>query len=465
MSFCTRGLDTKLKRTSIKITVPSKDPFVKLANTLDWTMIAEIALPDLKKTAKGFWNRGRSLCLRTHLSAMVLQCLLKETDRGIEERINQTPVYQIFTGFGIVYRWHCPDHTKIEEFRNRLVPETHQKIGHYVLAIAQAQGFADASWMDIDSTVQEANVAYPADSTLMKKLSEKCHRVLEYIKSKKKAYAPKLSINIEKIRKVARSYFFLKKNACIEERRKLFKKYHQLVKSQLRNAVEFFNHITLRQLKSLPWNIRRTLTEIREMGWRYLLDVGHFTRTHGIKSGKILSFHAHQVACIKKGKAGKDKEFGRVFQLGRIGGNFLIAFACDSVRMDDKASLLPAIHEHQEIFGQGTLQQVGADKGYYKNKNIKEVEALSINADGLQRTIKAKNQPDQQVVKVLRDRRSGIEPLIQHAKSFGLGKSKTKYDTTTLASGYRSVTGFNLHQLMRHMSGAMDPRLIANGQQ
>ena len=51
-------------------------------------------------------------------------------------------------------------------------------------------------------------------------------------------------------------------------------------------------------------------------------------------------------------------------------------------------------------------------------------------------------------------RRAGIEPLIQHAKSFGLGRSRMKSDATTLASGYRAVMGFNLHQLMRYMHSA-----------
>jgi IS5 family transposase len=454
MSLCRRGLETKLKGTTIRILVPSKDPLIQLANALDWELITEIVLPDLKQTAKGFWHLGRRLVLRTHLSILILQSLCKETDRGIEKSINQTPVYRLFTGFGIVKRWKCPDHTKIEDFRNRLLPETHKQIGHYVLTVAQKIGFADASWMDVDSTVQEANMAYPADATLMKKLSEKCHKVIEFIKGKRKKYAPDFSIEIEKVRKVAQSYFFLKKNASIEARRQLFKKYHWLVKRQLHPTIDFCQSLSLRQIKALPWNIQRALSEIKEMGWRYLLDVAHFTRTHGIKPGKILSFHAHQVACIKKGKAGKEKEFGRVFQLGRIGGNFLIAFACTSVRMNDKQSLLPAVNEHRAIFGKKVLKQVGTDKGYYKRKNIKEIEALGINADGLQRTVNAKSQVDSETAKVLRDRRSGIEPLIKHAKSFGLGKSKMKSDSTTLASGYRSVMGFNLHQMMRHMTMA-----------
>lgn len=92
MSFCLKGLDTKLKCTSIKIMVPSKDPLIKLANSLDWEALAEIALPDLKQTAKGFWYLGRKLRLRLHVSVFVLQALFKETDRGIEERIKQTPM-------------------------------------------------------------------------------------------------------------------------------------------------------------------------------------------------------------------------------------------------------------------------------------------------------------------------------------------------------------------------------------
>lgn len=455
MSLCHQGLDAQLGDIAVTTVVSSSEPLLALANALEWPRIARLAIPDLKQTAKGCWYLGRRLSLRSHLAVMILQSLLKETDRGIEQRIKQTPVLQVFCGKSVLPNWRCPDHTKIEELRNRLAPETHKAIGHYVLQVARREGFADASWMDIDSTVQEANIAYPADATLMKKLCEKSHRVLKFLKEKKKAYTPEgLSLDIEQIRQTAQGYFFLAKNASMECRRERFKHYHALVKRQLRPVIDFTASLTARQRGGLPWNIRCTLEQVREQGWRYLLDVGHFVRTHTIKPGKLLSFHAKALACIKKGKAGKAHEFGRVFQLGRIGGNFLIAFSSTSVRMDDKRSLLPAIHEHRDIFGEGTIKQVGADKGYYRAQNIKDVQALSINADGLQRPRRVKDQLPHEVIQSLRNRRSGIEPLIQHAKSFGLGKSRMKSDITTLASGYRAIMGFNLHQLMRHMTAA-----------
>jgi hypothetical protein len=97
---------------------------------------------------------------------------------------------------------------------------------------------------------------------------------------------------------------------------------------------------------------------------------------------------------------------------------------------------------------------VGTDKGYYSASNIKAIEALAISADGVQRPATIKQRPPPEIIQTLKRRRAGIEPLIQHAKSFGLGRSRMKSDVTALASGYRAVMDFNLHQLMRHMQSA-----------
>lgn len=201
MSIALQGLDSKLKSTPITISVSSRHRFTRLGNGLDWRQLADLVMLDLQQTtAKGRWNLGRKLQLRIHLGVYVLQCLLKETDRGVESRIWDTPVYQVFCGRGIIPGWKCPDHTKVEEFRNRLTPETHQKIGVFVVKTAQDLGFADPTWMDVDSTIQEANIAYPSDASLMKKLSEKANKVIEYLRSQRREYFPEdLSLKIEEI--------------------------------------------------------------------------------------------------------------------------------------------------------------------------------------------------------------------------------------------------------------------------
>lgn len=125
------------------MSVSTRHSLIRLANAIDRKEMLEIAAPDLKLTARGSWWLGRRLFVRTHLGVIVLQALLKETDRGIEERVLATPVLQVFAGRGVVPGWKCPDHTRIEEFRNRLSPETHKRLGFFVVGLAKQLGFAD----------------------------------------------------------------------------------------------------------------------------------------------------------------------------------------------------------------------------------------------------------------------------------------------------------------------------------
>lgn len=450
MSLCQEGLDTKVASTTVRTVVDESDELLQLANALDWQHVATLAWPDLQQTAKGYWWRGRKLRVRTHLGVLVLQCLMKETDRGIERRIGQTRLYQVFCGAGLVPDWKCPDHTKIETFRNRLRPTTQKQLNDYVLQVAQTRGFAAPTWMDLDSTVQEANMAYPSDAQLLRKLAQKGAKILAFLKKAKKRYVPpELQIDLKAINRQAQAYFFLAKNTAMEHRREVFQAYHTLVHHQLKPLLAFLLTVSPQAYDALPWHVQQAMNTLTSPGRRYLLDVAHFIRTHTIKPDKLLAFHCFEVACIRKGKVGKENEFGRVFQLGRIGGNFLIPFTCTDVRMDDKQSLLPAIAEHAEIFGADILKAVGTDKGYYSAANIRKVQQAGINADGIQRPCQVKDQPPEEIVHPLRNRRAGIEPLIGHAKAFGLGRSKMKSDQTTLASGYRAGMGFNLHQLLR----------------
>ena len=46
----------------------------------------------------------------------------------LESRVNYDAACRVFCGSSGVVRWHCPDHTKIENFRNRLSPETQRKL-------------------------------------------------------------------------------------------------------------------------------------------------------------------------------------------------------------------------------------------------------------------------------------------------------------------------------------------------
>ena len=124
-------------------------------NALNWEELGQIILPDLKKsTCKLQWWLGRKLKVRTHLGVFLLQQLLNETDRGMERQLRDNAVYAVFCGKTFVHNWNIPDHTKIEEFRSRLSPQTQCVLTNVIVKLAVKKGFANPVHLDIDSTVQ-----------------------------------------------------------------------------------------------------------------------------------------------------------------------------------------------------------------------------------------------------------------------------------------------------------------------
>lgn len=458
MAIDLSGRKSVPKAGIVTVEISETHPLIQLANVLPWEMLMDQVVVDLKQTTpKGFWFMGRKINVRIHLGAYLLQKIYNLTDRRIEYYIKDNAAFQLFCGQGIVGDWHAPDHTKIADFRNRLAAETQRILANAIAQHAVKLGYGDPSETDFDSTVQEGNIAYPSDASLMTKLGGIAKRFINYVKENFGSLASDISIDLHGIKQKARKYFFLPKNKSIEIKREVFKKLHRFVKQQIKPIVDLCNKLNKRQIADLPWNIRRAYKQIKNDAWRYLLDVGYFARTHTIKVGKILSFHAKMLACIKKGKTGKEFEFGRVFQLGRIKGNFLFAIESTSIEMNDKASFIPLVEEHAKLFGKNSLKTVATDKGYWSSKNLKELLKLSISPEGLQKPSNVKLEyTDLELQEHLQNRRAGIEPLIGHAKYGGqLGKSKMKSDTATLAAGYGSILGFNLRQMIRHRQGKM----------
>ena len=92
------------------------------------------------------------------------------------------------------------------------------------------------------------------------------------------------------------------------------------------------NTLSDKFLEEAKWNYARTIKQIKEFAKDYLEHASVFFTSGKAVSGKALSFHLKEVACFSKGKAGKKYQFGRVFQLGRIAGNFLISPITSSLK-------------------------------------------------------------------------------------------------------------------------------------
>lgn len=454
MSICYSGLDRKTESAKIFINITPRHPLVQLAQAVQWQELANLVITDLQKTPEGKWWLGRKLKLRIHLGVYLLQQLFNKTDRQIEYDINDNAAYQIFCGCTAVDQWHVPDHTKVEKFRSRLSPETQKRLANHMAFHSVRLGFGDLKDLDIDSTIQEANMAYPADSCLLKKLGAMCCKAAHYINSIVGDIQTPLVVNMKKISSKAREYFFLPKRSTKEIKDAKLGALLDVVAKEASAVIRACENFTENQIKKMPWNQARTIMQIKTLARQYLKDVRTFLVTGSIVASKRMSFHLKQVACFTKGKLGKKYQFGRAFQLGRIGGNFFMVEKCTSMQMPDKKSVGPMMQEYQNLFSGRRPESVSTDKGYYSRKNEKLLAIKGVVEIGIQRphNIKAKHpRPlSAECQEQLINRRSGIEPLIGHIKHGGqLGRSRMKSDKTIECSGYTGVLGFNMRQLIR----------------
>ena len=453
MTICNSGINAKCESKEIKIVVHEDNKFIKLSNYLNWEEIAKIIIADLQKTTKsGNLNCGPKLQLRKHLGIYILQSMLDITDREMAFQVENNAIYQVFCGSSIVENWYCPHYTKVEEFRNRISPESQHKITQLILQQAAKAGFANPKITDFDSTVQEANIAYPSDVSLMVKLSEKAEKVAQILSKTGKNFI----INLSKIKSLAKGYFFQAKNTAKEIKKEAFSIIHETVVEEILPVIEEAFKISEEELSKKTKKVKKLFYDVCEVGLKYLSDVEHFIKTNTIAAGKILSFHAKSVACIIKNKAGKPWQFGRVYQLGRIAGNFMMIGKANDIINSDKNALKQLIQEHNEIFGENILESVATDKGYYSAENISSLQNEKVEEIGIQFPENSKKNiliQDENLKKTLYNRRAGTEPLIGHIKNnLGLGRSRMKSDVTTESSAYRCTNGFNLIQTMHYLT-------------
>ena len=100
------------------INIPKDHPLVVLNQSLPWADLMEQTVPLLYQNHGICIDVGRRLNLRAHLGAYILQSVHNWTDRWTEEMLKYYVPARIFCGF--LESSGSLDHTKIEEFRNRL---------------------------------------------------------------------------------------------------------------------------------------------------------------------------------------------------------------------------------------------------------------------------------------------------------------------------------------------------------
>jgi IS5 family transposase len=136
--------------------------------------------------------------------------------------------------------------------------------------------------------------------------------------------------------------------------------------------------------------------------------------------GKVLSLFEPHTQVIRKGKAHKPNEFGRLVRIDEVENGIVSGYEVLEGNAADTNSWLPAIQHHRACFG-GAPQMATADRGFFTAQNEQQAEALGVEqvalpARGRLSNKRAKRQKERWFKRALRWR-AGSEGTISHLKN------------------------------------------------
>jgi len=121
------------------------------------------------------------------------------------------------------------------------------------------------------------------------------------------------------------------------------------------------------RLQTMVERVRRV---VRQTQARVFAGVTQF-------AGKLLSVFEPHTEIIRKGKAGKPNEFGKLVQLQEAENQIITHYEVYDERPSDRHLLLPAVEAHRRKLGR-TPRLLAADAGYYSRANEEGAHALGV---------------------------------------------------------------------------------------
>ena len=355
-------------------------------------------------------------------------CVLKHMKgwsfRDLEREVRSNLLYRRFTHYDAD---PTPDHSVFSRTFALLGPDVTEQVLRRVVGIACEQGVAQGKQFRVDTTVIESNVHYPTDSSLLgdsmrvltrslSKIGKECkqgavkviehsravkYRLLEIsraAKSKTEAGRGRMRASYQKLLGLTRSV--VRQSQQVLER---FKKGRlPVVGSQL---------AVFAQLSQLEHFLPLAQKVIRQTKDRVVLG------KEAVE--KVLSLFEPHTRVIRKGKAHKPNEFGRLVRLDEAENGIVSGYEVVAGNQADTESWLPALQHHQECFGKPP-EMAAADRGFFSAQNEREAETMGVKhvvlpARGQLGEKRAKRQKERWFRRGLHFR-AGCEATVAHLK-------------------------------------------------
>ncbi len=376
---------------------------------------------------------------------IVLRLLLLKHIRNwsyaiVEREVRANLVYRQFTRVGGA---KVPDAKTMGRWGLALGPEVIEKIHQRVIEIARENKVVEGRRMRVDTTVVETNIHYPTDSSLLgdgvRVLTRGMKRITAIagpVGAKLRDRSRSVKFRILEIGRAARS-----KGGTGKE--KLQKGYRKLLEATTRvvgQAKRFSREIAAGVKRSSDVLKQATLEglqkELDAMG-PLVTQVMRQTRarvfggdTH--QAGKIVSIFEQTTEIIRKGKASKPTEFGKMVKIQEAENQIITEYKVYETRPSDSALLIGAIESHEEKLGR-LPHLVAADAGFFSAANEAAAHEKGVKRVCIpNRSTKSAERKRQQKKRWFRDGqkwRTGCEGRISVVKRrHGLNRCRYKGD-------------------------------------
>jgi IS5 family transposase len=303
----------------------------------------------------------------------------------LEREVRANLVYRDFTRVG---GDKMPDAKTMGRWGVALGPQVVVQIHERMVVVAKEKGVVKGRKMRVDTTVVETNIHYPTDSSLL----GDGVRVLTRIMKKVTAIAGAVGTTLrDRSRSVKRRVLDIARAARSKAkpgRDKLNRAYGQLLNSTSRvvgQAKRFAQDIAAGVKRAGSLSKQLALEGMRaeiEQMVPLIRQVMKQTRDRILRGntrseGKLLSLFEPSTEIIRKGKAGKPNEFGKMVKLQEAENQIIIGYEVYDRRPADSDLLVAAIDTHHTLLGR-VPRLVAADAAFYSAKNEAAAKAKGV---------------------------------------------------------------------------------------
>ena len=281
-----------------------------------------------------------------------------------------------------------PDAKTLGRQAHALGPEVIAQIHQRLVELAVENKVVQGRKMRVDTTVVESNIHYPTDSSLLGDGNRVLTRLMKKVTAIAGGVGTKLRNSMRSVQRHVAQIARASRAKGEKGKQKLDPLYGKLLQITDRVMAQ-----ARRFSVQISQGVKRSSDVLRQaklQGLKAQMDdmvetvgkVVHQTKarvfggdTH--VAGKILSIFERSTEVIRKGKASKPTEFGKMVKVQEAENQIVIDFAVYDQKPSDSDLLIPSLETHQMRMGR-TPDLVAADAGFYSAKNVAEAEEMGV---------------------------------------------------------------------------------------